>query len=45
MASLFDSLQIGKTFLTSEGVLIFIDLLAEEKGFPLRIYDSVEISE
>jgi hypothetical protein len=45
MASLFDSLQIGKTFPTYEDVLIFIDLLAEEQSFPLRIYDSCEISE
>ena len=45
MASLFDSLQIGKTFPTYEDVLILIDLIAEEQSFLLRIYDSCEISE
>jgi hypothetical protein len=42
---IYDSLQISKTFPTYEDVLIFIDLLAEEKSFPLRIYDSIEVSE
>lgn len=45
MAALYDSLQIGKCFSSYDEVLIFIDQLAEEQSFPLRISDSVEISE
>jgi hypothetical protein len=45
MSVFFDSLQVGKCFNSYDEVVIFIDDLAEEQNFLIRISDSVEISE